>query len=362
MRSLLALTAAVVLLGHTGCATVPRNASAAVTAGETPLAMGEVGVSPKTLGAKRREKAVIRWTQSRPAETTLVIMSENGGVVRRLTGNFSAGRQALRWDGRDEAGQPVAAGVYLYRLHSRDSRGQEARYDPSTTTGGEELSVERFTFDRDTGVFEFVLPRAARARLRIGLSPFLHLRTLLDWEPMEAGRHTVTWDGLDASGWIRAKDHPNLHVNLAAYALPDDAIIVTDDRPAPLTQDSVTARPGAYLHARHPRQACRDISLGVELPGAARSPEDLPVLQDHTVVRVGFAQPDHSFMVNQRFEVVFAVDTVFLFEEEEGQAPFNFIWDTTGLAPGEHLLTVNVIGYEDHLGVTTVRVLKRGPS
>ena len=31
-------------------------------------------------------------------------------------GALAAGEHRLGWDGRDEQGQPVAAGVYLYRL------------------------------------------------------------------------------------------------------------------------------------------------------------------------------------------------------------------------------------------------------
>lgn len=39
-------------------------------------------------------------------------------VAVLLEGQKPAGRYAVRWDGRDEAGRPVAAGVYLYRLET----------------------------------------------------------------------------------------------------------------------------------------------------------------------------------------------------------------------------------------------------
>ena len=97
----------------------------------------------------------------------------------------------------------------------------------------------------------------------------------------------------------------------------------------------------------------------MEFPDAKRNGENPPILDEKTLVRVTLKEADKAFLINQRFEVMFFVDTVFLFEEEEGQDPFNYEWDTTGLAPGEHLLTVNLVGYEDHLGVKTVRVTKR---
>ena len=34
-----------------------------------------------------------------------------------------AGPQALRWDGLDAAGRPVAAGVYVYRLRTAGGEG-----------------------------------------------------------------------------------------------------------------------------------------------------------------------------------------------------------------------------------------------
>ena len=33
-----------------------------------------------------------------------------------------AGRHAVRWDGRDDQGQSLASGVYLYRLHAGNRR------------------------------------------------------------------------------------------------------------------------------------------------------------------------------------------------------------------------------------------------
>ncbi len=47
----------------------------------------------------------------------LSIHDVTGARVRSLsTGELASGRHAVRWDGCDSAGRPVAAGVYLYRL------------------------------------------------------------------------------------------------------------------------------------------------------------------------------------------------------------------------------------------------------
>jgi hypothetical protein len=52
-----------------------------------------------------------------PAE--IVVFDVRGHVVRTLVnGAVAAGDHEVTWDGRDDAGNPVASGVYLYRLRA----------------------------------------------------------------------------------------------------------------------------------------------------------------------------------------------------------------------------------------------------
>ena len=54
-------------------------------------------------------------------DVDLTIYNVLGQPVRRVwNGPLAAGEHRLGWDGRDEQGQPVAAGVYLYRLQMGD--------------------------------------------------------------------------------------------------------------------------------------------------------------------------------------------------------------------------------------------------
>ena len=54
-------------------------------------------------------------------EVDLTIYNVLGQPVRRVwNGSLAAGEHRLAWDGRDTQGQPVAAGVYLYRLQVGD--------------------------------------------------------------------------------------------------------------------------------------------------------------------------------------------------------------------------------------------------
>ena len=55
------------------------------------------------------------------------ILDLGGRRVRSIVSEGTAGAREIVWDGRDENGRPVAAGVYLARLHgaadSRDAEG-----------------------------------------------------------------------------------------------------------------------------------------------------------------------------------------------------------------------------------------------
>jgi hypothetical protein len=254
-------------------------------------------------------------------------------------------------------------------------------YDPSSSTGGEELLPQEFVFDRDTGTLKWIMPKAGYARLRIGLEGFPHLRTLMDWEPLEAGEQSLVWDGLDASGLIRLSEHPQLSIKLQAFALPWNTVIVrhpshssfdirhsslpsslpSTDYRLPTTDSAYPplARPdAAYLHARHPRTSCHEPRFSVEVLEPKEYTQDgIPVVGGTVPIRVSLDPRDKPWLINQRFEVMLYVDTVALFEEEEGSSPFTYAWDTAGLAPGQHLVTVNILSYDDHLGVMTLPVM-----
>jgi hypothetical protein len=48
------------------------------------------------------------------------------------------------------------------------------------------------------------------------------------------------------------------------------------------------------------------------------------------------------FAIEQRYEILYFVDFNFVMEKEEGYSPSTWIWDTTSLPEGEHILTINI--------------------
>lgn len=62
---------------------------------------------------------VVRFVLPHAAPVRLSVFDMAGRHVRTLViGGVSAGIQEVMWDGKDDAGQPVASGIYLYRLQA----------------------------------------------------------------------------------------------------------------------------------------------------------------------------------------------------------------------------------------------------
>lgn len=365
----LQVTAVVAAVSLCGCATAPgRHQAAAPSAPSTPASqISEVRAEPKTLHLDQGGQLTVSYRLAAPADVTLTLLDDWDREARRVSvGHQAAGTTSAVWDGRDASGAPVADGVYRYVITASGTHGQ-AVYAPVGLRDGDEVLARRFTYDSATGQMHFIMPRLARARVRIGLKDFPHLRTLMDWVPLEAGEHVLDWDGMDASGLIRLREHPKLDINLSAFALPENAVIVRGSTRAAVPPETPPVpRPSAtvYLHARHDRRICHEPRFTVECPQVMPGAAGRPLVHGKTPMRITIDPRDKEHVVNQRFEVMLYVDTVFLFEEEEGSSPFTYEWDTSSLAPGPHLLTVNVLSYDDHLGVVTVpiEVTSGGPS
>ena len=65
----------------------------------------------------------VLFTLNRPASVAVRIYAVSGRRVWETRLDADAGRNSVAWDGRDEAGDPVANGVYLVRLAARGIDG-----------------------------------------------------------------------------------------------------------------------------------------------------------------------------------------------------------------------------------------------
>lgn len=69
-----------------------------------------------------------RWQYTLAApgtETKLSILDQNGNVVRTLNGEVAGGDHNLNWDGKNDAGEPMAAGLYTLKVETTNSAGNQ---------------------------------------------------------------------------------------------------------------------------------------------------------------------------------------------------------------------------------------------
>ena len=123
----------------------------------------------RSAGAGRRAEPFVRETTvqwSVPARARRASASgRDGGVVRTLAdGETEAGVQRADWDGRDDAGAPVGAGVYFVTLeHGGSLRAAEGR--PHAVVA--RVSTPSWTGVRQRGTLSAGLrPQRRRARYR----------------------------------------------------------------------------------------------------------------------------------------------------------------------------------------------------
>lgn len=106
----------------------PSNVEGQSWSGVDTRPASSLAVSPNPFAGETR----IVLDLARPAEVDLLLLDPLGRVVRRLSpGRLPAGRWDTPWDGRDEAGADLPAGVYLYRLE----------VDGKSVTGGRIVKI-----------------------------------------------------------------------------------------------------------------------------------------------------------------------------------------------------------------------------
>lgn len=96
-------------LGMTGTITV-ETATGAPDARPSPLRV--LGVEPNPFNPR----ASLRFSLTEPASVSVAVYDLQGRRVQRLASRraMEAGEHGLPWDGRDDAGEEVASGVYRF--------------------------------------------------------------------------------------------------------------------------------------------------------------------------------------------------------------------------------------------------------
>jgi len=188
--------------------------------------------------------------------TTVTILIKNrvGEVIRTLVDNAVrfVGFYADAWDGRDDAGNIVRSGVYLYVIEY-EVGGVKFVYDLTNNVSTDKTTPSTVypasfnPFNAETNFFRYTLDRKSEVTIYISdyineiLYAGLRVKTLFLRKPLKAGSYVAVWDGTDDLGnLVNPGDYV---IATMAWALPDNAIIVNNE---PILSD-VTVSPG-YLN------------------------------------------------------------------------------------------------------------------
>jgi len=115
--------AAVDHAGNEGAASEVTTGIVAVDERKLPNKFALYSVSPNPIG----KSGIIRFDLPKPVAVELKLYDARGRLVRTAHGGdvLPAGSHQWTWDGRDEAGRRVSAGVYFYRMIAGSFRATE---------------------------------------------------------------------------------------------------------------------------------------------------------------------------------------------------------------------------------------------
>ena len=199
-----------------------------------------------------------------------------------------------------------------------------------------EILAVNLSFNLETGEIKYTLPEDALVRLRIGLKdggPLL--RNLVDWEKREKGEHEEIWDKKDEDGRVDFGNRTDFMVVLACL---------------PLNAKERNLNSGTIKGFRKSPRLNIAFAEGTE-----KNDKGIPILQGVVPVRISLDEKD-QWIIETKYEVGMYIDNIFLMEDEEGSNPFTYQLNTKGFNEGEHIITVNLIGYNGEIGTETILV------
>lgn len=334
--------------------------------------IADVRLSNTSFNPSSGQQVELTYRLEKRERISVHVYDPDDGLVRTLVDSQerTAGEHVEVWDGTDLDGRVVPDEAYYFVIETASG----ALYDPRTFSGGEVGDVIEVEVDRAAGTIVYRLPTSARVLCRLGIHNGPMLKTLVDWKPRVAGLITEYWQGWDEDGVVEFSSHPEFSGILTYVALPETSVIAFGNREATYREIKLGSGSGRPLKPQRPRVAQDGDRLrpeGLVPPAWARAPEvkltllgmaagtEVPEVGDEVRVRVEIDPADQERLQNDQFEIMFFVDNLFFAEAERGYTPFNWVWETHQLPPGEHVLTVNVASFGGQVGAASVKVRVR---
>jgi len=337
------------------------------------LSVFGVTLSSASFNPTRDDKVDCRYNLSRDARVTVKVFDADQQLVRTIISDSQrkAGQNKESWDGKDLDGMVVPNEAYFFNIEAEDTDKHRVVYDPIVFSGGESADLTHGEFDHDNGTLSYQLSQPSRVLLRAGIPGSSLLKTIVDWKPRVAGEITEYWNGRDENNLIDVWNAQNHLLILTYMTLPDTTVITIGNekydyrvykrslkaaRPIKEERPMMNARK-LSPHFLKSRLTDRAFKVLLSFPELEKfSSGEIPNVKDKLLVRVDVPDEDRDVPLNQQYEIIVFIDSVFFAEEERGHLPFNYPLELKELSPGEHLLTVNVITFGDQIGIGSMKI------
>ena len=334
------------------------------------LSIQHVSHQPKSLDFKANTKIEVSYTLDESANVELKIYDDRDILINSIasTGTQKKGMHKLVWKGDDFKGRRVPAEAYKYVLLASSSSGK-VEHDLSDYTGGQQTRVFQLEWDKKNKRIKYKVRKPSRVNVRVGLKNNGPLMiTLSDWLPRGFGSHEINWDGFDNSGVFDLNKMQDIELYAQAFTLSENTILVgRDTNKVNLIEDiswkkelrvrKKQTKPSMKNHSQQYVENRGDFKVNVVLPEKLKQTSDgVAIVSDIVPIRFSLDAKDNQRILNDRYEPILFIDGKYFVENEVGFFPMTWNLDTNLLSEGEHYLTINLRGYNGHLGSASAKI------
>jgi len=320
-----------------------------------------VKVIPNSFNPSLNQKVELCYQLNQKSSVTVIIFGPDGEPIKTIVENEekTAGNNKEMWNGKDMNDQIVPNEAYCFIIKAVDHQNYVETYKPIVKKWVR-FDTPEYRMSKISNTISYKLPKPARTRIRIGLKDGPLTLTLLDWHPKIAGEILVHWDGWDEGRTMKLWEHPNYKMVITNMELPENCIITYGNKKESYIEynqlktnhqnkpKGPTTTPATLSTMLSPK-------LKISFPMAKKyTQEGIPVLNAKTLVRV---EVENKIVVaTTHYEIIFFLDENFYAEEPLGTSPYNWVWNLSKVTEGEHILTVNVVSFNDQIGTLSQKV------
>ncbi|QTA79403.1 FlgD Ig-like domain-containing protein [Desulfonema limicola] len=335
--------------------------------------LSEVKLSKTSFNPSLGEEIAVSFMLSESAEISLNIYDPDHGLINSIAEKkqMPPGKQLFLWNGKDTEGKIVPDESYYFTIIAENKAGNIEIYDPTLFSGGKEYEIRQAKINHQDYTISYNMTETGRVMIRLGIKEGPLMNQLIDWEPRERGAVTEYWNGKDKDGLSNIYSHPDFKMVIIYFTLPENSVITFGNKTSNYrdykkavasyqkqkdSQYKRTDNEMLSMHYRLLRTEDYSPKLNLSFSNIHSQENGITILKEKTMVKVEIDEKDKSVFQNLQYEICFFLDYKFYVEEETGYTPFNWVWDLKDVEPGEYILTVNVSGFKDQIGIMSKKI------